>query len=228
MTVLRLLSYNVRSLRDDSVAVARVIRDIAPQVAIIQEAPRFLRWRSECAGLARRAGLVWVTGGRSTGANLILSSLAVDTVSRHEITFTKQPKLHQRGAALAVLRLAGTEFAVAGTHLDLVESARLLHLDELAVAIADQLPDVPAIVGGDMNAVPGSRTWQRLQDFGADTFEVSGTGDGFSYSAADPVRRIDAVFADRRLRPLRAEVLDSPDIRIASDHRPLVVEYEID
>ncbi|MDQ2838138.1 MAG: endonuclease/exonuclease/phosphatase family protein [Actinomycetota bacterium] len=227
MTVLRLLSYNVRSLRDDPAAVARVIRDAAPQVAIIQEAPRFLRWRSTCAGLARRAGLVWVTGGRPAGSNLILSTLAVDVRATHEIAFTAQRNLHQRGAAVAVLKLAGTEFAVAGTHLDLTEAARLWHLDELAAFAADRLAGVPLIVGGDINAVPGSQTWQRLQSFGTDAFAAVGSGDGFSYSATEPVRRIDAVFADPRLRPLRAEVIDSPDVRIGSDHRPLLVDFEL-
>ena len=57
-----------------------------------------------------------------------------------------------------------------------------------------------------------------------DAFAAVGSGDGFTYSAADPVRRIDAVFADPRLRPVSAEVIDSPDVRIASDHRPLLVD----
>jgi endonuclease/exonuclease/phosphatase family metal-dependent hydrolase len=228
MSRLRVLSYNVRSLRDDPEAVARVMRSAAPDVAIIQEAPRFLRWRSSCAALARRAGLVLVTGGRSSGANLVLSTLAVDAVARHEIALSRQPKLHRRGVAIAVLRLAGRQFAVAGTHLDLIESARLSHLDELAAAVTERLAGVPLIVGGDLNAVPGSATWQRLQDFGTDVFAAAGTGDGFSYSTVQPVRRIDGLFADPRLRPVRAEVLDSADVRIASDHRPLLAEFELD
>lgn len=227
MTVLRVLSYNVRSLRDDPDAVARVMRAVRPQLAIIQEAPRFLRWRSSCAALSRRAGLVWVSGGRDAGANLVLSSLAVDTIARHDITFSAQRNLHQRGAAVASLRLAGVPFAVAGTHLDLIEAPRLRHLDELAAHVADRLAGVPLIVGGDINAVPGSQTWQRLTEFGTDAFAAVGTGDGFSYSAVEPVRRIDGLFADARLRPVRAEVIDTPDVRIASDHRPLLVEYEI-
>jgi endonuclease/exonuclease/phosphatase family metal-dependent hydrolase len=203
-----------------------VMREVRPDVAIIQEAPRFLRWRSKCAALARRAGLVGVTGGRTTGANLVLSSLAVEVVAAHELPFSTDKKLHHRGAAVAVLKLAGAEFAVAGTHLDLIEAPRLRHLDELADFAAGRLPvEAPLIVGGDLNAVPGSATWRRLERFGPDAFAVAGHGDGFSYSSTAPVRRIDGVFADPRLRPISAEVLDSADVRIASDHRPLVVEY---
>ncbi|HJQ01342.1 MAG TPA: endonuclease/exonuclease/phosphatase family protein [Jatrophihabitans sp.] len=228
MTTLRVLSYNVRSLRDDPEAVGRVMRSADPHVAIVQEAPRFLRWRMACVELARRAGLVLVTGGRASAANLVLSSLAVDVLARHELTLSPQRKLHQRGVAMAVLRLAGRQFAVAGTHLDLIEPARLAHLDELAALVADRLPDVPVIVGGDLNAVPGSATWQRLLSFGADVFATAGSGDGFTYSAAQPVRRIDGLFADPRLRPVRAEVVDSADVRIASDHLPLLAEFEFD
>ncbi|MBV9822273.1 MAG: endonuclease/exonuclease/phosphatase family protein [Actinobacteria bacterium] len=226
MTTLRLLSYNVRSMRDDVAALGRVMREIAPDVAIVQEAPRFLRWRAKCAALARRAGLVTVTGGRACGANLVLSSLAVDVLDTHELAFSTDRNLHHRGAAVALLRRAGHRFAVAGTHLDLIEAPRLRHLDELATFTEQFVPaDVPLIVGGDINAAPGSATWQRLQRFGTDAFAAAGTGDGFTYSAVDPVRRIDGVFADPRLRVLKAEIVDSPDVRVASDHRPLVVEF---
>lgn len=226
VTTLRLLSYNVRSMRDDVDALGRVMREIRPDVAIIQEAPRFLRWRSKCAALARRAGMVGVTGGRATGANLVLSSLAVQVIDRHELAFTADKHLHRRGCAIAVLKLAGSPFAVAGTHLDLIEAPRLRHLDELADFAERNLPDnAPLIVGGDVNAVPTSATWQRMQRFGTDAFAAVGSGDGFTYSTVAPVRRIDGVFADPRLRPVRAEVIDSADVRIASDHRPLVVEF---
>jgi endonuclease/exonuclease/phosphatase family metal-dependent hydrolase len=215
-------------MRDDVDAVARVMREIAPDVAIIQEAPRFLRWRSKCAALARRAGLVQVAGGRTAGANLILSSLAVEVVATRDIPFSTDRNLHHRGAALALLKLGGSEFGVAGTHLDLIEAPRLRHLDELAAIATEFVPaHVPLIVGGDINAIAGSATWNRLAAFGIDAWTAVGEGDGFSYPSAGPVRRIDAVFVDTRIKPLRADVLDSPDIRLATDHRPLVVELEL-
>lgn len=87
---------------------------------------------------------------------------------------------------------------------------------------------MPLIVGGDLNAVPGSATWARLERFGPDAFAAVGQGDGFTYSSTDPVRRIDGFFADVRVRPVRVEVLDSADVRIATDHRPLLGEFELD
>ena len=56
--VIRVLSYNIRSMRDDRAALARVIRACAPDLVLVQEAPRFFRWRKRAARLARRTGLV--------------------------------------------------------------------------------------------------------------------------------------------------------------------------
>jgi endonuclease/exonuclease/phosphatase family metal-dependent hydrolase len=220
---MRLLTYNVRSLRDDGAAVARVIRAARPDVVAIQEAPRFLRWRSTCAALARRSGLVVVGGGRPAAANLLMSSLAVDVESTRDVLFSKDFRLHQRGAVLAVLRLGGIRFAVAGTHLDLAEAPRLRHIAELDGALTGFVPpEVPVIVAGDVNDQPGSPSWQRLTEA-----RVDADPGGFTYSAANPRRRIDGVFADPALTVVHAEVIDSPDVTIASDHRPVVVELAL-
>lgn len=228
MTTLRLLSYNIRALRDDAAAVPRVIRAAQADVVCIQEAPRFLRWRSKCAALARRSGLVVVSGGRASGANLVLSSLAVSVVATYDLHFTKDRRLHQRGTSLAVLSLGGHRFAVAGTHLDLVEAPRLRHVEELHRAIDDRVPaDVPAVIAGDINDLPGTPVWSALAARGVDAFARAGVGDGYTYSATEPVRRIDGVFVDARIAVRAAEVLDTPDVRVASDHRPVLVELEL-
>src|SRR3978361_1259259 len=90
---LRVLSYNVRSMRDDRDALGQVIRAAEPDVVLVQESPRFARWRSLCAQLARRSNLVVVSGGRYAGSNLILSSLGVDVVSTADVLFTRDPRL---------------------------------------------------------------------------------------------------------------------------------------
>jgi endonuclease/exonuclease/phosphatase family metal-dependent hydrolase len=57
--------------------------------------------------------------------------------------------------------------------------------------------------------------------------DVVPAGDGFTYSARNPQRRIDGVFADPVLRIRSAEVIDTPDVMIASDHRPVLVELDL-
>lgn len=58
MAPVRLLSYNIRSLRDDPAAVARVVRAIRPDVACLQEVPRLWAWRLRRRRLADRKSVV--------------------------------------------------------------------------------------------------------------------------------------------------------------------------
>lgn len=228
MPTLRLLSYNVRSTRDDQAALARVIRAAEPDVVCVQEAPRFLRWRSKCAALARSSGLVVVGGGRPAGANLIMSSLAVDVLKTVDVLFSKDPGLHQRGAALAVFRLRGSEFSVVGTHLDVRADARLRHIVELRSAISRYLPpDRPVAVAADVNDHPGSPTWLALTEQWHDAFATAGVGSAFTSTAADPHQTIDGIFLDARITAISARVLDGPDVQVASDHRPVLAELEL-
>ena len=228
MVDLRVLTYNVRSMRDDRDALGRVIRSAEPDVVLVQESPRFLRWRSLCAELARRSNLVVVGGGRHAGSNLILSTLGVDVVTTADVLFTRDPRLHRRGTAIAVLSKLGSRFAVAGTHLDLVPGPRLRHVDELEEAIATHVPDdVPAVVASDANDVPGSPTWIALTKHRTDAFAIAGTGSALTAPATAPRKTIDGIFVDPRIVVRAARVLDGPDVEQASDHRPVLAELEL-
>lgn len=227
MTSVRLLSYNVRSLRDDAEAVVRVIRSIDPDVVLVQEAPRFFGWRGKCEQLAHASGLVFVAGSPATGANVLMTSREIDVVHTRSVGFSPYRNLHHRGAVIALLRKAHSSFAVAGTHLDLIEVPRLRHLEELRAEASALAHGAPTVVGGDMNAVPGSATWHRLERFGVDAWSVAGEGDGYTYPSQGSVRRIDGVFVPRHVPVLSARVVDGPDVHRGSDHRPLVVEFEV-
>jgi endonuclease/exonuclease/phosphatase family metal-dependent hydrolase len=223
--MLRVLTYNVRSLRDDAAAVSRVIRDARPDIACIQEAPRFFRWRSKCAALARRSGMVIVTGGRDAGANLVLSTLGVDVVATRDVLLSKNRGYHQRGVAMARLRHEGASFAVAGTHLD--GGSQPHQIGELHRALDAFAPDGPAIVAGDINATPNMPGWQELASRGSDAFAVVGTGDGFTSNVTKLTRRIDGIFPDAGITVRSVTTIDTPDVRIASDHLPVLAELEL-
>lgn len=223
--MIRVLTYNVRSLRDDAAAVSRVIRDARPDVACIQEAPRFFRWRSKCAALARRSGMVIVTGGRDAGANLVLSTLGVDVVATRDVLLSKNRGYHQRGVAMARLRHNGAEFTVAGTHLD--GGSQPHQIGELHRALTGFAPDDPAIVAGDVNATPTMPGWIELAGRGSDAFAVAGAGDGFTSNVTALTRRIDGIFADTGITVRSVTTIDTPDVRIASDHLPVLAELEL-
>jgi endonuclease/exonuclease/phosphatase family metal-dependent hydrolase len=223
---LRLLTYNVRSMRDDRAALARVIRSAAADVVVVQESPRFARWRSLCAELARTSNMVVVGGGRPAGSNLILSTLGVDVVAAHDVLFSKQLRLHQRGTAIALLEYRGSRFAVAGVHLSLDGAERARHLGELDAALARLVPaDVPVIVAGDINDQPGSALWSTLAAARLDVLAAGGHPP--TAPAVAPAKTIDTIFVDRRITVTSAQVLDGPDTRIASDHLPVLAELEL-
>lgn len=226
--MIRVVSYNIRSLRDDRRAVAGVLANVDPDVVCIQEAPRFLFWRRSCRRLARASGLSIVGGGRNAAANLLLARPTIEIVATRSVLFSKDRGLHQRGVAIAVLRRAGVTFAAAGTHLDGVEEPRLRHIAELHAAIGEVVPrGVPTMIGSDVNDQPGSASWQALTAERADAFEVAGTGDGRTSTASEPTRRIDAVFVGPGAAASRCYVPDTDDVRRASDHRPVVVDVQV-
>lgn len=211
---IRVLTYNVRSLRDDAAAVAAVIRASRPDMVCVQEAPRFLRWRSKCAKLARESGLVVVTGGRPAGAMLLLAALRVRIRGTRDVTLTKRRRLHQRGLAIAEIEVGGNTYVVASMHLSLDDAERLSQADEVLTKLAEQT--APLILAGDVNETPDGPAWAWLATRLADG------GGGHTYSAKRPHKRIDAIFADPRLEFLSCDVPVVAGIATASDHRPLL------
>ena len=219
MAELRLLAYNVRSLRDDRHAVAAVVRACRPDVACIQEAPRFLRWRSKRAALARESGLLVATADR-VGGLLVLTALRAQVVSTSFTRLSKRPRLHQRALVTATVDVDGARWVVGSLHLSLDPRERVTHVGEVEVATASY--DAPVVLAGDVNETAEGPACQALAARWQDAWAVAPAGEGDTYPAARPVRRIDAVFADRRLTVVEAGVPDVPGVTAASDHRPVL------
>jgi len=217
---LRVLAYNVRSLRDDARAVAEVIKFCRPDVVCIQEAPRLFRWRAKCAALARESGLVVVTGGRPAGAMLLLAALRVRVETSRDLLLSKTPGQHQRGLAVAVVAVPGLRVTVAAMHLGLDAAERRRHVDEVLAELARF--DAPVILAGDVNEEPTEPAWRVLADRCQDGFAVAPAGGGPTFPAGAPSRRIDGIFVDPRLEVLSCAVPDVSGVEGASDHRPIL------
>jgi hypothetical protein len=164
-TSLRLLSIDARPFGRDRGALAQVIAAAEADVACVHGGPHLLRWRSISASVGRRAGLVIVTGGRSGGANLVLSSLAVDVVAVQDVLLDGGSRLNPAGAALAALRLRGAEFVVASATLVGDPGQRLAQVGELQAALERLVPgDLPAVLSTEGSDRPGTAAWQALVD----------------------------------------------------------------
>jgi len=121
---MRVVSWNIRSLRDDEAGVVELVRALSPDVVVLQEAPRLWLWRTSRRRLARRCGLRLVTRQRAAG-NCVLAAPTVEVLTSYAVVFPKRAGLHRRATAGLVIRLDGRRACVAGTHLDLEAEARL-------------------------------------------------------------------------------------------------------
>jgi endonuclease/exonuclease/phosphatase family metal-dependent hydrolase len=220
---LRVVSYNVRSLRDDRAALVRVIRDVDADVVCLQEAPRRLRWRARCAALARDAGLLYVGGGGTTGGSAMLATLRVDVRSTFEYRFSRTPGLHERGAVAALVAVGGAATVVASVHLGLDSAERLRHRGEL-VGLVNRFGCPATILAGDINERPDKPAWRAIA---AEFTDAGAADDTPTFSTRDPRRRIDGVFVRGPVQAVSYRVLDGVDVVAASDHRPVVVDVEI-
>jgi endonuclease/exonuclease/phosphatase family metal-dependent hydrolase len=183
-------------------------------VALVQEAPRLLGAGLANRRLARRAGLVRVVGGRSAAGNLLLVSSRVRVVQAQAVRLPRRPRLHGRGAVVALLEIGGRRLAVLGTHLDLDPVARL---DSARRVRALAPARAPLVVGADVNEEPGGPAWAALTDGLVDV----GRDLGATFPLRAPQRRIDALLVDPALEVLSAFV---PRPGPVTDHLPVVAD----
>jgi len=223
----RVMSYNVRSMRDDRNALGRIIRACDPDVVCIQEAPRFLRWRSLSAELARTSGLVVVTGGPPAGAMLLLAGLRARVLYTEDVRLRKLPRLHQRGLAMAVLEIQGARFGVASMHLSLHDDERAYQVPEVLTHL-HRLDASELVLAGDVNEQPHGLRWQGLLGELTDAYAKAPWGGEFTITARAPDRRIDGIFVSKGVEVLRCGVpIHLPELDRASDHLPVVADLRL-
>jgi endonuclease/exonuclease/phosphatase family metal-dependent hydrolase len=214
---LRVMSYNVHGLADDRAALVGLVRDLEPDVLIVQEAPRRFRWRHKCAALADDTGLVVAVGGMPALGNLLLVNMRVAVRETWCTRYPLTPGRHLRGAAFARGSVRGGRFTVSGTHLatDPAErpSQAAVWKEQLAVL------EGPVIVAGDLNEGPGGSAWRMVEDGLLTSGESTPT-----FPAALPARQIDGIFVSPDIVIEKYEIVSDDRARSASDHLPVLAE----
>lgn len=227
--VVRVLSYNIRSMRDDREALARVISACEPDLVLIQEAPRFFRWRKRAAWLAAHSGLVVLSGGATAAGPLLLCSLRVTVERTEDVLLPRTPGLHRRGFATAVVRVGGARLGVLSCHLSLQAEERYAQAGMVLDRLRDM--DVPhAVAGGDLNDRPDGRTFRRLAGELQDCWAVKPWGGEYTSTPDNPHQRIDAIFATPGVEVLGCGVplpLPETDVRAATDHLPVLAALRV-
>ncbi|GAA1885918.1 endonuclease/exonuclease/phosphatase family protein [Streptantibioticus ferralitis] len=230
--VVRVLSYNVRSMRDDRTALARVIRACAPDVVCVQEAPRFFRWRKHAAWLARESGLVTVSGGATAAGPMILANLRAHVERTEDLLLPRTPGLHQRGFATAVLRFGAARLGVISCHLSVNPEERYVQ-SGLLLDRVEAAAEPHTVVGGDFNDHPDGRSFSRIAAELQDGWAVRPWGGEFTSRPGDPYQRIDAIFASKGVEVLGCGVPSAlpgvrmDDLTAATDHLPVLAALRV-
>ncbi|MDH6575112.1 endonuclease/exonuclease/phosphatase family protein [Kitasatospora sp. MAP5-34] len=228
----RLLSYNIRSLRDDRRALVRVIRACEPDLICIQESPRYWRPEGQAAWLAHETGTVILSGGgRIAAGPLLLGTLGVDVLGTRDRLLPKTRGLHARGFATALVRVGGSaSFAVTSCHLSVNADERLR---QFALLPGQFEPGEHGVIGGDFNEHPEDPGWRQLAATFQDAHVTAPWGGTYTSRPGDPYQRLDAFFVTPGLRVLASGVphglpgVSPADLVTGTDHLPVLAVLRV-
>jgi endonuclease/exonuclease/phosphatase family metal-dependent hydrolase len=241
---LRILTYNVHSCvgLDGKLSPRRIARVIArhdPDVVALQEVD-VGRWRTGNDDQAKRIAEYLNMEYHFHPAMRLEEELYGDCVlSRFPMrvikagglpTVPQRGSLEPRGALWVAVDLGGVSIQLLNTHLGLYTDERLVQTRALfgkEWLAADDYAE-PFILCGDFNAGPPSRAWklcaERLRDIQIEAAAHTPLGTWFGHY---PLVRIDHIFVSDNLDVVRVEVGNDHLSRVASDHRPLLVELRL-
>ncbi|HKD96588.1 MAG TPA: endonuclease/exonuclease/phosphatase family protein [Micromonosporaceae bacterium] len=222
---LRVVTYNIKGGRGPG--LAGVVRELEPDVLVVQEGPRRFRWRARCAELARTFGIYYAAGGLPALGNVIFVGMRVRPRETWCVRYPLTPGRHMRGAAYARCEVDGTEFLVAGTHLATDGAERPAQAALFGAELTRG--GVPAVVCADLNETAEGESFRLVAAGRLDAAVVAG-GEAAAtptYSTARPRRRIDVVLVDPPHVVESYRVVDTPAARAASDHFPVVADLRL-
>jgi endonuclease/exonuclease/phosphatase family metal-dependent hydrolase len=239
---LRVLVYNIHAGKDaagvDNLArVADLVRETGADIALLQEVDRGTRRSGQIDQpdvLARHTGFAVAFGktldydGGEYGIALLsrwpiaqqaLIPLRVEPPQRRA-----GGSYEPRGAQRVTLRAPASDLVVINTHLDASRDDHYRRQEIQAVLPLVREARSPVLAGGDFNSTPESEVQTDVRGGGLrDAWLECGRGDGFTYPADTPIKRIDYLYLTGAATCSRAEVVETR----ASDHRPLLVTVRL-
>ncbi len=240
----RLLTYNVHRCvgtdrRLDVERIAAVIAEHEPDIVCLQELD-VGRARTgnvdQAATIARRLSMAF----RFNAAMRIEAEEYGDAIlTRHPETLVKAgalptirgvPGLEPRGAVWAAVQIGGQTLNVITTHLGLVPREQRLQAAALVGKEWLGSPEAtgPTLLAGDFNATSITRPYQTLCRKMGDCQRLLDKRPTLkTFPSGFPAIRIDHVFVSPHIRVTDVAVPFSPLARVASDHLPLIVDFEI-
>jgi endonuclease/exonuclease/phosphatase family metal-dependent hydrolase len=206
--------------------VAAVVRELAPDVLLLQESGsrRDLRRFADEVGM-RAARDPWSPLRRRV-PNAVLLAEPWRFTSVGLIRFPKARRWYPRGALVARAASGADVIWAVSVHLGLAGSERAGQAAALTDVVA-RLDDALVIVGGDLNATPDMRATARIAAALRDAWSCAGHGEGSTFPASAPVARIDYVFVGKMGTIVRAGV-GAEGASEASDHLPVAADLRLE
>ena len=224
-TSLNVLVFNIHAGKDaagkDSVqAISDLVRSLAPDIVLLQEVDRGTKRSGGVDQLKALTDATRYEGAFGRSLDYDGGQYGIAALSRHGFVFDQTVPLpvepvqqraggsHEpRVALVTVARTILGNLQAMTTHIDAStgDEYRLQEVAQLMLPLRARLgPDDPVLVGGDFNAEPNSAVIQKLRDAGLrDAWAECGQGEGLTYPADTPRKRIDYVFLTGSLRCTR-------------------------
>lgn len=231
---LRICAWNLWELRGDLSALTEAVRELAPDVLLVQEAPRFVLPTTRLRWFARQVGMEILVGGLGGRG---LAVLGTQDVAERVIRRGSHPVAQQlsdlnstypRGVAAVRMSVPGGGAVVLSSiHLALQQDNRLAHAEHVKALVS--AAGAPVIVGGDLNETADGPARRLLGELVTDPADQ----DQHTFPAAKPTRRIDAILVSdgvqvRQARAVRSTAsVDEARLAGASDHLPTLVDVSL-
>ncbi|MEK7669959.1 MAG: endonuclease/exonuclease/phosphatase family protein [Bacteroidota bacterium] len=242
--ILRVLTYNIHHGEDgdgnvDIDRIAKVILESKADLVALQEVDRGVERTKKIDTMTMLADLTGMT--YTFGKNLDYQGgdygngvlVRYPILGEKNLFLRSNQSSEQRGLLQLVIEVKGQEIVFMNTHLDDKpdDAERMACVQEIKTA-AQQYASRPVILCGDFNDIPASATIGKMKDTFDDSWDQIGAGEGNTYPASKPAKRLDYIFTKKNnlgsitslsLKPVSARVIAGD----ASDHLPLLVEFEM-
>lgn len=252
---IRVASYNIAAGRDadgafDIESTAAAIEEIDAEVVALQEVD--VHWGDRSLNLDLAEELadaldmhvgfapiysnapVEEGGPRAEFGVAVLSEYPIVDFTNHEITRLSTQSDDPEpapapGFAEAVIQARAARVHVYSTHLDYRgdPTVRELQVADTLEILAEDGPHASQVLMGDFNATPDAPELAPLWGALTDAHTVAGAGDGFTFPADAPDRRIDYVTVSERITVQDAFVPADGVAATSADHRPVVADLEL-
>jgi endonuclease/exonuclease/phosphatase family metal-dependent hydrolase len=233
---LRVMTYNIHvgvgmDKKLDLKRIAEVINHERPDLVGLQEVDRGVERTQRIDEIAEIAKLTRMEYAFAYNLNYQGGQYGVAVLSRFPIMaidhrrYGNTREKERRGMIRVELDVGGRVVNFVTTHLDYqYEDGRVYEAKQLLQAL-DGIKGA-LIVVGDLNDLPGAEAHKIMTSQFQDAWvETAASGEGLSYPADKPAKRIDYIFyrTDGGVRARRAWTINT----LASDHLPVAAELEI-